>query len=97
VVRGGEAVSYERGISVPTGAARRIFRGGSHYKGTLHNKPPSRRTPQWDHDWAPMAVLGGGAFSHGRGTPVLKVYDPLEEERAGPGTIQRNVQLAVLE
>ena len=39
------------------------------YRGTSL-KPPPRRTLRWDHAWAPMAVLGGGAVSNERGNPA---------------------------
>jgi len=36
---------------------------GSHAQGYLaHKKPLSLRTLQWDHAWAPLAVLGRGHF-----------------------------------
>ena len=34
-----------------------------------HKKPPPPRTLQQDHAYGSMGVLGGWAFSYGRGTP----------------------------
>ena len=35
-----------------------------------HKKHPLPRTLQWDYTLGPLVVLGGGALSYERGTPV---------------------------
>jgi len=38
-----------------------------------HKKHPPPRTLQWDYTYGPIAVLGGGAVSYERGTPVTRM------------------------
>ena len=75
-------VSYERGAPVQNQLAYEIgicaflpverYTGGSvHLQGYLaHKKLPPHRKLQLDYAQGPMAILGGGAVSHERGTPV---------------------------
>ena len=39
-----------------------------------HKKPPHPRTLQKAYAWGPTVLLGGGAFSYGRGTPIGLMY-----------------------
>ena len=39
-----------------------------------HKKKRLPRTLQYDYAWCPMVVLGGGAVSYERGTPVLECH-----------------------
>ena len=76
VVLGGAAVSFERGNPVRSEFFWRLgpdltrpSREG--IQGYLaHKKPPPPRTLHQGSAYGPMVVLGGGAFSHERGTPV---------------------------